>query len=120
VKTPPPIIPAKKRIRRKRRVPPPPLTPPPLGVTVVNAVWLDEQHAQWNFSAPVLSIEDAGGLLIGGQEPDTADLNADGVLCSYTSGVSIDDPWEVDAFPLVVLTFDGGGTLVVPESGNVV
>jgi hypothetical protein len=111
------------KYRRRRKLPeqssPPPL--PPAGVTVVSVAQEDDQIALWTFSAPVISVEDYSGLTIANQEPDSLiEIMPSGQLrLSYSSGVSGDDPWEAsDSIP-IALTFEGGGTLQVPESGTV-
>jgi hypothetical protein len=95
--------------------------PPPAPVTVVEVFWVDVQRVLWSFTLPVLSVQNASGLFVNGLQPVGFELTDEGVYVDYPSDVNIDDPWAIGAGgPPVAITFgDGGGTLVVPESGNV-
>ena len=94
--------------------------PAPAAVTVVAVAFVDDNHAYWKFSSPVISFDDVSGLVVGGNVPVAVEeISAEGwLLVAYDSAISVGNSWEASGD--VAITFASGEELELPQSGTVV
>lgn len=122
---PPSIIPSKRRVRRKRRASAAPSGTFPSGTITVLSVLAQTDHiVVWTFSEDAstdgsaiqqLLVQTTVGLLAPAESWQGAAANQ--IACNYDNGeVAPGAAWQVTAQPEGI-TFPGGGTLVVPQSG---
>jgi hypothetical protein len=108
---------AKRRVGRKRDDAV--ATAPAAVVSVVSVATVEGEYQQalWTFSSAVIEADDISGLIVADAPAiSVVEITAEGALRVLSSNdVSPGDLWEVTGG--VVLTFAGGGTLVVPENG---
>jgi len=123
------LIPVPPKLRKPRRDKPKdapaPAPPPPSFVTVVKVTTTQDGNGRWYFSSPVTNFpgpDDVAGLTIDGPGPVAFIIIGEGgwLELQYPSYVGEGSNYDADdAIGPILLTFENGLPLQLPESGIV-